>query len=682
MSIYQKNTKNIWFPYQREPNPLDRDLFKAYWSNEKDRLINGFYLADNKVFIPGWLYWHTVYWTIEIDTKIGNNSFKGLGQPIFRDLDWEMAFNKDRAEKEQKYIELVGSRRFGKSVWDSSMAAYYYTLFDNTEACISGGNGGDISIVTKKTETGLTHLHPVFQKQRLKSNWSTEVRAGFKDKKTGNPSSLSSNSRIVMRNFQDGNNSMACNGLSPKFHVVDEIGKIPNLIQCINDTEPCWINSSGMFSVVIFSGTGGDMEVGKEAGDMFFSPEGYNILEFPDTWEHRGNIGWFVPATKAKNEYKFPQSLSKYLGIDHPDLQRVIIMVSDEEKCMKEFIEPARAKAAKTGNPATILKQKAYFPIKPSECFLVLSQNPFDPELCERQLFKIKHSGVKTGYPVELYLGQDDKVYHKSTDKMAITQFPVKSESMDAPILIYEFPIDNPPRGLYVAGIDPYKQDQATYSDSLGAVYIFKRMHDIESEKFQDMFVASYVARPGNKIDWYENTRLLLKFYNAEALCENEDVGFIDYMIINKQEGHYLAATPDWLKELHPNSTVKRSKGIHVTPKIRSHLNGKLESYQREVISLIHDDEGNKIGETTGTNKILDPLLLEEMIKYNNSGNFDRVVAASLAIAHARTLDPRIKISDNDDILNAYFRKEGLNPKSLFINPHSTFKRNKSRLFY
>lgn len=677
-SIYQRDTKNLWFPYQREPDPSDRDLFKAYWKQEKHRLMNGFYIGD--IFISGWLYWHTVYWTIEIDITIGKRSFKGLGQPTFRDLDWEMALNKERAEKEKKFIELVGSRRFGKSVWDSSMAGYYYTLFDNSESCISGGNSKDIDVVTKKIETGLTHLHPVFQKQRIRNNTAVEIRAGYKDKKTGNPSPLSSNSRILMRNFQDGVNTMACNGLSPKFHVIDEIGKISNLINCIQDTMPCWMNSEGMFSVVIFSGTGGDMEVGKEAGDMFFSPEGYGILEFDDEWEHRGKIGWFVPATKARNEFKYPMSMSKYLGINDPVLDTIDILVSDEKRCMDEFVIPRRAKSQKTGNPAAILKEKAYFPIKPSECFLVLSSNPFDVDAAEKQLFKIKHQNLKTGYPVELKEDEKGNVYHSSTDKLAINEFPLKDQNPDAAINIFEFPISNPPWGLYVAGIDPYKQDQAKYSDSLGAVYIFKRIHNILDEKFQDMFVASYVARPGNKVDWYENARLLLKFYNAVALCENEDVGFIDYMLLTKQEGHYLADQPSFLKEIHPNTTVNRSKGLHVTPKIRGHLNGKLESYQREVVYTERDENNVLIKEVLGTQRILDPTLLEEIIKYNGTGNFDRVVAASLAITYARSLDPNIITNAKDEVLEAYFSKQ--NKKTLFPEAHKHLNNKKSKLFY
>jgi len=38
--------------------------------------------------------------------------------------------------------------------------------------------------------------------------------------------------------------------------------------------------------------------------------------------------------------------------------------------------------------------------------------------------------------------------------------------------------------------------------------------------------------------------------------------------------------------------------------------------------------------------KIFDPVLLEEMIQYNEEGNFDRIIAAELAIAQAMKMDP------------------------------------------
>jgi hypothetical protein len=69
-----------------------------------------------------------------------------------------------------------------------------------------------------------------------------------------------------------------------------------------------------------------------------------------------------------------------------------------------------------------------------------------------------------------------DGIKHSFTDKLPITNFPLKTgDSKDAPVVIYEFPMEDPPYGLYTAGVDPYRQGKSAYSSSLGAVYIYKR---------------------------------------------------------------------------------------------------------------------------------------------------------------------------------------------------------------
>src|ERR1041384_7031471 len=145
-----------------------------------------------------------------------------------------------------------------------------------------------------------------------------------------------------------------------------------------------------------------------------------------------------------------------------------------------------------------------YHPLTPQECFLSSSDNFYNAELARKQKARIIENNVKGSY---VFLKHDgEKIIHEFTPyKRPISSFPTKnSEDRDAPIVIWEMPIINPPYGLYVAGVDPYRQNQAIYSDSLGAVYIFKRMHDIMGEKSQDTIVASYVARPNDKMKWQE----------------------------------------------------------------------------------------------------------------------------------------------------------------------------------
>jgi hypothetical protein len=314
------------------------------------------------------------------------------------------------------------------------------------------------------------------------------------------------------------------------------------------------------------------------------------------------------------------------------------------------------------------------------DIFLNEDTNIFDIEAAKRQKTRLL-AQERTGTPVVLY-DDGEGVRHEFTDKLPISNFPLKnSDTKESPVVIYEFPISDPPYGLYVAGIDPYRQGKSAYSSSLGSVYIYKRMHAISGEKYQDMFVASYCARPDKKETWEEQARYLIKYYNARALCENDEISFIDYMIA-KGDAHYLEKQPDWLKEIVPNTTVRRDYGIHrSSEKIRDFLHGCLKKYTEEAVHVEKDDDGNIISEIKGISKIFDPVLLEEMIQYNEQGNFDRIIAAELAIALAMKLDPVMgKIGGEQDVrMKSMFTKNKKN--KLFTESRTMFNTPKNKLF-
>jgi hypothetical protein len=207
-------------------------------------------------------------------------------------------------------------------------------------------------------------------------------------------------------------------------------------------------------------------------------------------------------------------------------------------------------------------------------------------------------------------------------------------------------------------------------------------MHDLTGEKYQDMFVASYCARPDNKETWEDQARLLIKYFNARTLCENDDISFIEYMKA-KGDAHYLEKQPEWLKEVVPGSTVKRDYGVHrSSDKIRDYLHTCLKKYMEEVVYQEKDDAGKITKEVTGVSKIFDPILLEEIIQYNDEGNFDRVIAAELAIAQAVKMDPIIGRvgGSGDPRVAALFKPNRKN--QLFTESRGMFNKNKkSKLF-
>lgn len=1063
---YTQPTKNIFFPEQKEPfydptDPILTQEFAAYWKREKDRCRDGFTLADGQVKIPGFLYWHCVYWKIAMYVERNKRKIRIIDTPYLRDIDWDVIGDLEKCSDEGHFYCLVGSRDWGKSIIAASRAGWQYTLFDNSESVISAGAENYIKLATDKIEDGLTNIHPIFKKNRISNDWKKEVRAGWKDKKTNQPDPKSSNARIIIRNYQDGNNTMAANGTRPGFHLIDEIGTLPNLIGCIKDSDGCWWSGDGdkpsclpMFTGCVCAGTkvwteegrsiniedlkqedgiigydgynsvshsirwlkpptkkpcykitttgnniiecsedhpfisssrktrtmsgkvknilrasykeaktlsigdylltideipifgpnkiehaylyglmlgdgyfkgsslsvddkavreyvtsnyatstrkefitkcgtlytdlyikkpksifghsglqgltkenkrlpediynydkeslsliiaglfdsdgnvcynekrgtrvvltnisekllndtkqqllkfgihssiykenrnttpqdeykgqkdhiyrlyisrdldverfidnipirhskklsslkqfkkgnrdfrsagilfthigecedekfitnrkllqgykfetitkieyigeqnvynlnttgshnyianqfitgntGGDMEVGAEAAEIFFAPEAYNILSF-DNPEGPGKMGRFVSALRARMAYKEPKTLASYLGIAHQDLEKITILVSNEERAYNEWWKPQFDKNKKSGNPKTVIKFKAYWPVKPSDSFIIVSTNNYNIEAAKAQRTKLLAMEY-TGTPV--FLKHDgEHIKHVFTDKLPISEFPCKTQDTDAPAVIWEFPVENPPWGLYIAGVDPYRQDESEYSDSLGAIYIFKRMHDISSERYQDMFVASYVARPKTVDEWNEQARLLIKYYNAYTLVENDDMTFIRYMQ-NKGDDFYLCDQPAWLQDIVPMTTVNRSKGIHrSSEKIRNFLRGCLKRYLDDVVLKEVDDKGSVTREVLGVSKVMDSMLLDEIIKFNaKEGNYDREVAASLALALADKMTPLGKVNSNmtDPRYQSLFKT---NTSSSPMETSKLFKLTRSSIF-
>lgn len=566
---------------------------------------------------------------------------------------------------------------------NSEMEASYFgmnaIMFQNTQNVIVCGNDNDLSLLKDKVDFGLRKLWKGLAIPRLDKTWrSNQVRLGYKtpdgDDKIW--------SYIIIRNAKDGHNTEVAAGTTAKSFIMDEVGKY-SFSSAFKAAEPAFKGKNGWRAVPILVGTGGSFDNGKDAENFFYNPEANNFLTIEN--EDNSKTGLFLSGL-YRQDCKYKTTLADYLinvrGMNLPDvseLSQIEMWVSDKDKALN-LIEKERIAAKLHPDRTMYLKQVMYFPITVNECFLSASQNIFDVESAKHQKARLL-AQEKTGTPVVLY-NDGEKITHRFTDKLPITNFPLKTDdSKDAPVIIYEFPIESPPYGLYVAGVDPYRQGQSKYSDSLGSVYIYKRMHDLTGEKYQDMFVASYCARPEKKEIWDEQARLLIKYYNARALVENDEVSFIDYMIA-KGDAHYLEKQPDWLKEVVPNTTVRRDYGIHRSAeKIRDFLHTCLKKYLEEPIFVEKDENGNVIREILGVTKIFDPVLLEEIIQYNDEDNFDRVIAAELAIAQAMKMDPIFgKISSTKDS-----RVESLlKPKKrnvLFDNSKGLFTNNKNKLF-
>jgi len=663
-----------WFINQGRLPDRESAEYKPFFDFHRELCLNGAMM--NGVYINPFLYWHLNMWHTEVDVVDERGRiYQKYANPLLRDNEWLVTSEIDRAQQDKKGLVILGIRRFAKSVLEASYIGWGATFDENSQNVIAGLNAPDIKLITDKLDKGLNFLPEAWRWQRVEDNWKNQVTLGIKTK-SGERIPFS---QILIRNLDEGNNEEAIAGTKPRKLIIDEIGK-GNFLRGFQAAVPGFTTPYGWGCSPILTGTGGDMKRFMDAKSLMFDADNFNFLSYNNEKDEKRVHGLFI-SYKYRMEAKEESTLGEFLEQpEGSDLHNIKMLVSNEEKA-KQITESNLERLKKAGDRVAYLKEKMYYPLEVDDIFLNEDTNIFDIEAAKRQKGRLLNQG-RTGTPVILF-HDGEKIIHEFTDKQPITNFPLKSSDLkDAPVVIYEFPIENPPYGLYVAGVDPYRQGQAAYSTSLGSVYIYKRMHDITGEKYQDMFVASYCARPDKKETWEEQARFLIKYYNARTLCENDDISFIEYMKA-KGDAHYLEKQPDWLKEVVPGTTVRREFGVHrSSDKIRDYLHNCLKKYMEEVVYTEKDEDGNITKEVLGVSKIFDPVLLEEIIQYNDQGNFDRIVAAELAIAQALKMDPVLgKVGGSaDPRVSAIFKPNKKNV--LFTESRGLFnRRKKSKLF-
>lgn len=666
-----------WFINQKRIPDKDSQECKPFFDFHRELCLNGAMMGGT--YINPFLYWHLNIWHTEVDII---DSYGRIAQkyanPLLRDNEWLVTNEIDRAQQEKRGLVILGIRRFAKSVLEASYIAWGATFDENSQNIIAGLNAPDIKLITDKIDKGLNFIPEYWRWQRIEDNWKNQVTLGIKTK-SGERIPFSS---ILIRNLDEGNNEEAIAGTKPRKLIIDEIGK-GNFLRGLQAAIPGFTTPYGWGCSPILTGTGGDMKKFMDAKSLMFDVDNFNFLTYNNAKDDKRIHGLFI-SHKYRMEAKEDSTLGEYLNEPtSSDLHNVKMLVSNEDKAT-EITNKNLERLKKAGDRIAYLKEKMYYPQEVDDIFLNEDTNIFDIESAKRQKSRLLQQ-ERTGTPVILFSGENG-IEHEFTDKLPISNFPLKNSDLkEAPVVIYEFPIDNPPYGLYVAGVDPYRQGKSAYSTSLGSVYIYKRMHEISGEKYQDMFVASYCARPDKKETWEEQARLLIKYYNARALCENDDISFIEYMKA-KGDAHYLERQPEWLKEIVPNTTVKRDYGIHRSAaKVIDYLHTCLKKYMESPIFVEKNDAGEVIREVLGVSKIFDPVLLEEIIQYNDSGNFDRIVAAELAIAQALKMDPimgKIGGTSDERVASMFKKKRGNilftdSRNNMFGQSKNKYKRNK-----
>ena len=289
-------------------------------------------------------------------------------------------------------------------------------------------------------------------------------------------------------------------------------------------------------------------------------------------------------------------------------------------------------------------------------------------ELARKQLDKLnqEYPGLKIGMYVDLF-EESGKVIHKPSTKLPVSTFPRKlTESMNCPVVIIEHPLPDPPYGLYVIGIDPYRFEKAVNSDSLGAAYVFKRVNNFS--KPYDLIVCEYVARPNFHDDFNKTLFDMAEYYNCKIVYENDRDGDIEsYARVNKKLHRLEFELTVYDSSDNPRKQLGRRYGVSMS---NLEVKKTAVSYLKDWLLAPRDKDVNGAQELN-LHKIYSIPLLEEIIKFDYEGNFDRVSAMLVAMLYKKELLLKPAVTEirksiyDDEFFNRFDSQFGKNELNL-----------------
>ena len=619
-----------------------------FWTTEQDRCING-YTADDGDYISGYNYFYLNYCPITriVYKKVKRGNVEKIRPtdehtfPDFYDYDYYFFQGIEEAEMEGKHMCVLKSRRKGFSYKGASMCCRNYYLIPESKSYVYASNKQyltDDGILTKAwSYMDFIDEYTAWGKKRS-TDTTMRKRAGMKVKdEYDNVTEVGYKSEIIGVTLKD--NPDVVRGKRGKLILFEEAGSFSELGAAWQIARPSVEQNGETFGLMLAFGTGGDEDSRFETlKDMFYNPEGYNCLGFPNIWDD--------PATQKECGFFCPQ----YTNLDTRDQDGNRLYMDEDGNTLRreslDYILSERRKVIENAtNSAAIDRYVAERCVTPAEAMLEFNGNIFPKKELQEQLARIRtnthlKNAKQVGDLVWEPNGQLKWVMKKTGD---ITHYPLRQgEDATGSVVIWEHPPQEVPYGMYILGLDSYDFDESS-TTSLGSCFVYKRFQGFEENS--ETIVAEYTGRPKTAQDFYETVRKLAVYFNATIMYENQNKGIFSYFTA-KHCDYLLADSPTIINDVVADSKVNRKKGCHMSKPIKIWGEGLVKDWLNE-----EREDGTK-----NLYKILSEPLLEELISYNDISNFDRVMSLIQVMIYREQLyNTKVNKVDEEDKMQVIF---------------------------
>lgn len=387
--------------------------------------------------------------------------------------------------------------------------------------------------------------------------------------------------------------------------------------------------TTGLF---IIAGSVGKLKDAGPLKDFTYNPEANDIYavntDLIDEKRTKGKSGLFIP-----EQWGMPPYIDK---AGNSQVEEALASLEAKFEKWKKDLSPERYQIRISQHPRNI-----------KEGFAHREESKFPLSLVAHQKREIEEKM----YPYELIDLSEDfagTLVIKKTTKPPISDFPVKPNMEDktGSIVVWERPDEKPEHGVYYASIDPVSEGKTTTSDSLCSIYVYKTATQVKRyteegvEHFieGDKIVAAWCGRFDDINNTHDRLRLIIEWYNAWALIENNISLFIMYMIKMRKQKYLIPKNQViFLKEAQANKSVYQDYGWKNTGTLfKNHMLNYLIEWLKEVVEEEIDDAGVIKKKFYGIRRLPDMMALIEMEHYDGVVNVDRLVSLAALIAFVK----------------------------------------------
>jgi hypothetical protein len=610
--------------------PVKTKDFIAYWNDQKAKCRNGIIVKDGD---EKWYISRDYYMWLNF-LPIYDKEEKRFDFAKVRDAQYHMALYEHLAELHWKHAIILKKRQIASSYFHMAKLINQY-WFEEGAVLKIGASLKDY--INEKGSWKFLNEYKNFLNEHTAwyrpaepdkvGAWQQQikVRIGGRDTYKGLKSTIN------LYSFEKDPTHGVGGPVTYFFH--EEAGIAPKMDDTYGFMKPALKSGHMITGQFIAAGSVGDLDQCEPMKEYILHPEenGFYGVEssLVDKDGTIGITGLFIP-----EQWSMPPYIDQW---GNSKVEEALEALEKEFEKMKRDLDPAAYQLTVSQQPRCI-----------EEAFATRKVSVFPPHLVAKQMQRIQDKEYSVEY-LELSRNAEGKIVDKPSRKIPIMEFPIskKTEDKEGVICIYERPHKDPPFGMYYASVDPVGEGKTTTSESLCSIYVYKNPVEVikddgngrvKNEIERDMIVASWCGRFDDLNKTHERLELLIEWYNAWTVVENNVALFIQYMISKKKQRYLVPKDMIlFLKDIGANRNVFQEYGWK---NVGTLFKGTVLSYGIEFLKEELDHETKENGDIVktiyGAERIPDIMLLREMQAYRDGLNVDRLVAFCALIAFAK----------------------------------------------